>query len=179
MPNLKALSGKILDFLPKMSKPSNGCNRTKFLATPFKFGDNSFLYNCWKFWLWYLWWFGIYQNSIWVLCPWFGKYTRFQSDCWARLNVLNRLWLKETTWPTPGALIRTRLIGRYFFQTPTLNSDIFAAPWPKSILCQGRQNICGHGDMSNHILGQSLENVLFLNVKPWKCPILKCCSHQV
>ena len=35
-------------------------------------------------------------SGLWVLCPWLGKYTRFQSDCQARLTVLNRLWLKQT-----------------------------------------------------------------------------------
>jgi len=35
------------------------------------------------------------------------------------------------TQPTQGASVRTRLVGRYFFQPPTLTSDIFAAPLPK------------------------------------------------
>ena len=41
--NLKALGALNLDFLPKMSKTSNGRGRPIFWATPFKFGENSFL----------------------------------------------------------------------------------------------------------------------------------------
>ena len=37
------------------------------------------------------------------------------------------------TRPTPGARVRAGLIGRYFFLPPTLTSDIFAAPRPKSL----------------------------------------------
>ena len=37
------------------------------------------------------------------------------------------------TRPAPGAWVSTTLISRYFFQTQTLNSDIFAAPWKKSM----------------------------------------------
>ena len=43
VPNLKAFGALDLDFLPKTSKTSNGCGRPNFWATPFKFGENSFL----------------------------------------------------------------------------------------------------------------------------------------
>ena len=38
----------------------------------------------------------------------------------------------------------------------------------KKNIVQGRRNIQGHGDMSKHILGQSLKNVQFLNIIPTK-----------
>ena len=41
--NLKAIGASDLDFLPKTSKTSNGHSRLIFWATPFKFGENSFL----------------------------------------------------------------------------------------------------------------------------------------
>ena len=37
------------------------------------------------------------------------------------------------TWLTPGAWVKTGLIGRCFFWPPTLTSNVFAAPWPKSM----------------------------------------------
>ena len=43
VPNLKALGASDLDFLPKMSKTSNGRGRPIFWATPLKFGENQFL----------------------------------------------------------------------------------------------------------------------------------------
>ena len=41
--NLKALDALDLDFPPKKLKTSYGCGRRIFWATPFKFGENSFL----------------------------------------------------------------------------------------------------------------------------------------
>ena len=41
--NLKAFGALNLNFLPKMSKTSNGRSGSIFWATPFKFGENSFL----------------------------------------------------------------------------------------------------------------------------------------
>ena len=43
VPNLKAFGALDLNFLPKMSKTSNGRSGSIFWATPFKFGENSFL----------------------------------------------------------------------------------------------------------------------------------------
>ena len=43
VPNLKALGALDLDFPPKTSKTSNGRDGPNFWATPFKFGENSFL----------------------------------------------------------------------------------------------------------------------------------------
>ena len=43
VPILKTLGALDLDFPPKMSKTSNGRGRPIFWATPFKFGENSFL----------------------------------------------------------------------------------------------------------------------------------------
>ena len=43
VPNLKAFGGSALDFPPKASKTFNGCSRPFFWATPFKFGEKSFL----------------------------------------------------------------------------------------------------------------------------------------
>ena len=41
--NLKVFGALDLDFPPKPSKTSNGCGGPNFWATPFKFGENSFL----------------------------------------------------------------------------------------------------------------------------------------
>ena len=43
VPNLKAFGASDLDFPPKTSKTWNGCSGSIFWATPFKFGENSFL----------------------------------------------------------------------------------------------------------------------------------------
>ena len=45
------------------------------------------------------------------------------------------VWKKYLpSWLTSGAWARTGQIGKYFFLPPTLKSDIFAAPRPKSMI---------------------------------------------
>ena len=49
-------------------------------------------------------------------------------------EVKVEVWKKNLpTRPAVRARVRTRPLGRYFFWPPTLTSDIFAAPWPKSM----------------------------------------------